>query len=153
MYEAWRASHVEWGPGMHEDGFGLASTDDVGTAEGFGQWVDRLNAAEDLCVCRWIVDGGEVVGGIALRFQDNDFTHRHWHVGYGVRPSARGRGVASWALDEILKLARPKGLTQVLAVCESGNVASARTIEKLGGVPAGGSYSSDVRHYWIDVGE
>ncbi len=153
MYEAWLSSHVEWGPGMHEDGFGLTPADDVETAEGFRQWIDRLNAAEDLCACRWIVDGGRVLGGIALHLQDNDFTRHHGHVGYGVRPSARGHRVASWALEVILDLARLKGLTRVLAVCESENVASARTIERLGGEPAGGSDPSNVRRYWIDVGE
>ena len=138
---------------MHEDGFGLTPADDVETAEGFRHWIDRLNAAEDLCACRWIVDGGRVLGGIALRLQDTDFTRHHGHVGYGVRPSARGHRVASWALEGILDLARLNGLTRVLAVCELENVASARTIERLGGAPAGGSDPSNVRRYWIDVGE
>lgn len=153
MYEAWLAAHVEWGPGMHEDGFGLTPMDDVETTEGFTQWVERVNAAEDLCACRWIVDSERVLGGVALRLLDNDFTRHHGHVGYGVRPSARGHRVGAWALGGILDLARLKGLTRVLAVCESSNVASARTIERLGGILDGGSEPSNVRRYWIVLHE
>ena len=153
MYEARLAAHVKWGPGLHEDGFGLTPTDDVETAAGFAQWIDRLNAAENLCACRWIVDGGLILGGIALRLQDDDFTRQHGHVGYGVRPTARGHRVASRAFEGILDLARLKGLTRVLAVCESENEASARTIERLGGALEGGSEASDLRRYWIDLGK
>jgi predicted acetyltransferase len=59
---------------------------------------------------------------------------RNGHVGYGVRPSARERGVATWALARMLAEARLLGLREVLAVCEQGNAASAHTIERAGGV-------------------
>jgi predicted acetyltransferase len=153
MYEAWLAAHAEWGPGVHEDGFGLTSADDVETVAGFAQWVRRLNAAEDHCACRSIVEDGRVVGGIALRLEDNDFIRDHGHVGYGIRPSARGRHVAAWALERVLDLARLNGMNRVLAVCESGNVASARTIERLGGTLDGDSEVSNIRRYWIDLDE
>lgn len=32
LESAWRAARAEWGPGVHEDGFGLQPNDDVDTA-------------------------------------------------------------------------------------------------------------------------
>jgi hypothetical protein len=52
LYEAWMEAHLEWGPGLHEDGFGLTATDDVDTVDGFTRWVDQLHATEDLCASR-----------------------------------------------------------------------------------------------------
>lgn len=151
MYGAWIEAHAEWGPGLHEDGFGLTATDDVNTLAGFARWVERLDASEEFCASRWIVDGESVLGGIALRRLDDDFNRRHGHVGYGVRPSARGRHVASWALQQILDVARHGGMTRVLAVCESANVASARTLERAGGQMDQRAEASQVRHYWFEL--
>lgn len=77
-------------------------------------------------------------------------------MAFGARPSARGRGVATWAVAQMLDEARDVGLTRVLVVCADDNVASAKTIERCGGV------LEDVRltdlglarRYWIalDVG-
>jgi predicted acetyltransferase len=93
-----------------------------------------------------------VLGGIALRhIFDDDIGH----IGYGVRPSARRRGLASWALGEMLLEARAAlGVDRVLVPCLADNIASARTIERNGGVleeiregPHG-----PVRRYWIHLG-
>jgi hypothetical protein len=40
-----REAHEEWGPGVHEDGFGLWPSDDVDSSTGFATWLTRL--AED----------------------------------------------------------------------------------------------------------
>ncbi len=56
------------------------------------------------------------------------------HVGYKVRPSCRNQGVATAALRLALsKLAR-LGVKQALVTCRDTNAASARVIEKCGGV-------------------
>ncbi|MEU7900170.1 GNAT family N-acetyltransferase [Nonomuraea sp. NPDC049152] len=67
---------------------------------------------------------------MALRHEPNDFGH----IGYGIRPSARRRGLATWALGRILDEARLLGLDRVLITCAADNVASAKTIERQGGV-------------------
>ncbi|MFF1820079.1 GNAT family N-acetyltransferase [Kribbella sp. NPDC058245] len=144
LYDAWREAHVEWGPGLHEDGFGLAASDDVESAEGFAAWVARVRAGEG--TSRWIVEDGRVLGGIGLRHQLNE---RTGHIGYGVRPSARGRGVASWALGAILREARVLGMRRVLVVCLDDNPWSARTIERNGGVLD--EIRGPVRRYWIEL--
>jgi predicted acetyltransferase len=139
LYAAWRECRDDWGPGVHEDGFGLRPEDDVDSPEGFAAWVSRLVRMADPAerpgpgrahgTCRWIVEDGRVLGAIALRHQPGE----HGHIGYGVRPSARRRGLATWALGEMLGEARALGLDHVVIVCEADNVASARTIEHHGG--------------------
>ncbi|UVS77683.1 putative acetyltransferase [Actinokineospora sp. UTMC 2448] len=144
---AWLEAHAEWGPGVHEDGFGLLPSDDPHSPSGFAAWVARL--AQPRCTYRWIVDGDQVLGGIALRHEFDEFVRRAGHIGYGVRPSARGRGLATWALGRMLDRARALGLDRVLLVCEVDNLASARTIEHHGGVLEGSP--DEMRRYWIGL--
>lgn len=137
---AWREAHAEWGQGAHEDGFGIGLSDDVTSGKGFADWVSRLVRAAGTpdgprCTFRWIVEDGSVLGGIAIGHQLDEFRlHARGQVGYGVTPSARGGGVATWALGQMLNEMRDVGLARVLAVCADDNVASAKTIERCGGV-------------------
>lgn len=133
---ALREARADWGPGVHEDGFGLRPEDDVDTSAGFAAWLRRL-AADTGCTCRWIIQDGKVLGGIALRHANHPAVLRAGHLGYGLRPSARRQGHALWALRAMLAEARSLGLEQVLVICERGNAASARTIEHAGGTLAG----------------
>ncbi|MGK5674316.1 GNAT family N-acetyltransferase [Micromonospora sp. URMC 106] len=164
LHAAWREARDDWGPGVHEDGFGLLPSDEVDTPAGFAAWVDRLAGESDParplggdrvhCTYRWIVDGDRVLGGIALRHGLNDFLLRiGGHIGYGVRPSARRRGLATWALGRMLGEARALGLARVLVTCEVDNVASARTIEHHGGVleDVRDTELGAVRRYWIEL--
>jgi len=161
LHAAWLESHAEWGPGMHEDGFGLQQSDVVESAEGFAAWVRRLlDAAKPAaetghagCTFRWIVEGDRVLGGIALRHGLDAYVRRFGHIGYGVRPSARRRGVATWALATILDEARVLKLDRVLLVCAADNIASAHTIERLDGVLEGieGTELGRARRYWIEL--
>lgn len=162
LHRAFLDSRDEWGRGVHEDGAGLRPEDDVDTAEGFAAWVRLLIEREDRakpvdegyvhCTYRWMVEGDRYLGAIALRHELNDFLlNTGGHIGYGVRPSERRRGLAGWALGETLVEARSLGLDQVLITCQVDNVASARTIEKAGGVfeDIRGAYGDEVRRYWI----
>ena len=164
LHRSWLAARDDWGRGVHQDGAGLHDTDDVDSPEGFAAFVDRLTRHGDPaqpveegrvhCTYRWIVEDGAVLGAIALRHRLTDFLLRAGgHIGYGVRPSARRRGLASWALGAMLPQARRLGLDRVLVTCDVANEASRRTIERHGGV------LEDVRdtelgrlnRYWIDV--
>jgi predicted acetyltransferase len=149
-HAAWLDAHAEWGPGAHEDGFGLLPSDEVGSTAGFATWLTRLATTD--CTFRWIVEGDRVLGGIALRHGFGDFVRRFGHIGYGIRPSARGRGLATWALGRILGEARGLGMDRVLIVCAADNVASAKTIERHGGIPEAAG-AAGVRRYWVDVRE
>ncbi|MFD4439580.1 GNAT family N-acetyltransferase [Nocardia sp. NPDC058519] len=160
LYSAWVEAHSEWGPGAHEDGFGLLPSDDVDSVAGFESWVARLTAAsveggDGRCSYRWIVEGDRVLGAIALRHGTSDFVQRVGHIGYGIRPSARRRGVATWALGEIIVEAGSAGMSRVLAVCAAENLGSVKTIEHHGGVLESiqDTELGPARRYWIRVGE
>ncbi len=161
LHSSWLDAHAEWGPGPHEDGFGLSPSDDVASPAGFSRWVSRLTSASEPrtaddptashCIYRWIVDGDEVLGGIAFRHGDSDFIRWAGHVGYGIRPSARRRGLATWALGHILSHARLLGMNRVLLVCDADNTGSAATIERNGGSLESiqETEHGPARRYWI----
>jgi predicted acetyltransferase len=101
----------------------------------------------------WLAEGRraeQYLGRISLRHELTE-PLLEWggHIGYVVRPSARGRGLASAALAGVLEVCRERGIDQVLVTCDVDNVASRRTIER-----AGGRYE-DTRlgklRYWIDL--
>ncbi|MFF3038138.1 GNAT family N-acetyltransferase [Arthrobacter citreus] len=132
-HRAWLKAHREWGPGLHEDGFGLLAGDEVTSAPGFAAWLKRLSDDRQ-CKYWWIVEGDDVLGGIALRHASHPLIPRAGHIGYGIRPSARRRGLATWAVYRVLEEAHLLGLNPVRAVCASNNTASIRTLEHFGGV-------------------
>ncbi|MGY0234290.1 GNAT family N-acetyltransferase [Longispora urticae] len=164
LHTAFLDCRDDWGRGVdHEDGFGLSVDDDVDSPAGFAAWIHARTRGDHPAgsPCpdgphgspRWIVENGQVLGGIALRHHFDDTVGR---IGYGVRPSARRRGLASWALGEMLEQARVTlGLDRVLIPCLADNLASARTIERNGGVLEGirvNALGHRVRRYWIELG-
>ena len=98
---------------------------------------------------------GEIVGRVSIRFQLNKELERFGgHIGFGVLPAYRQRGYATEILRQGLVIARGEGLTRVLIICDDDNLASARTIEKCGGVLEAVVTDEDdvtkIRRYWID---
>src|SRR4051794_37539507 len=73
LHAAFLECRDDWGPGLHEDGFGVAEEDDLDSPEGFADWVQRrlrfTHPARAPCPDvrhgspRWIVEDGQVVGG------------------------------------------------------------------------------------------
>lgn len=147
---AWLEAHSEWGPGLHEDGFGVRSDDDVVSADSFASWVGRLSNDKH-CSYWWITEGEAVLGGIALRHSTHALVPRAGHLGYGIRPSARGRGLATWAVARIVGQARALSMDRILAICEVDNRASAKTLERQGGVLDEASQEGPVLRYWIQT--
>lgn len=94
------------------------------------------------------------VGAVNIRHCLNDrLLVGGGHIGDGIRPSERGKGLATkmiaLALDECRKL----GIRDVLMCCDKDNVASARTIEKNGGVLENEVLDDGVPvlRYWIKM--
>ena len=78
----------------------------------------------------WLVEDGEIVGVSSLRHQ---MTERlkllGGHIGFGVRPSAQGRGVAKELLRQTLQEAKRLGISEALVICLKDNIASAKVIQ------------------------
>ena len=75
------------------------------------------------------------------------------HIGDGVRPSERRRGVATAMIGLALDECRKLGIDRVLMVCDRDNIGSARSIINNGGV-----LENEVEHdghiiqrYWIEL--
>ncbi|WP_225849023.1 GNAT family N-acetyltransferase [Streptomyces sp. HPF1205] len=166
LHASWLTARAEWEPGAHQDGAGLrlAGGDDLGSPEGFESWAERLRQQSDRSLPVgegrvhathwWIVEGGTYLGAIDLRHYLNALLlEGGGHIGYSVRPSARRRGLATWALGAVLLQAPSLGLDRVLLTCDDGNVGSARTIESNGGVleDVRGTGLGVKRRYWITL--
>lgn len=72
------------------------------------------------------------------------------HIGYGIRPSERGKGYGKQQLALALLEAKKLALSPVLITCDMDNAASRAVILANGGV------LEDVRagkeRYWIELG-
>ncbi|WP_328996575.1 GNAT family N-acetyltransferase [Kribbella sp. NBC_01245] len=164
LHASWLEARDDWGHDAHQDGSGIHLGQNLDTAEGFAAWVEELRRRSDHTTPLadgfvhanhwWIVENGDYLGAISLRHELNDFLlNAGGHIGYGVRPSARGRGVATWALSAVLDEARQLGLKRVLVTCDDTNVASARTIERAGGEleDTRNTELGYTRRYWINL--
>lgn len=105
----------------------------------------------------WLVADGAVVGASNLRHALTDRLRREGgHIGYGVRPAARGRGYATELLRCTVNAARAMGISDLLLTCAKENQASARVIVKNGGVLDSEEYLPErgetVQRYWIAAG-
>jgi predicted acetyltransferase len=164
LHDSWLAAFAEWPAGSHLDASGLRDGDEVRSPEGFATWVAKLLGCADPRTTLppghvvhstywWITEGAAVLGSVELRHNIDHplLLEAGGHIGYSVRPGYRGRGIATWALAATLDRARSMGLDRVLLTCSPENTASARVIEKAGGVledvretPLGPK-----RRYWI----
>ncbi len=76
-----------------------------------------------------------------------------WHIGYGVRPSERGK----WYATEMLKLglieAQKVWIEKLFIACDDDNIASAKVIEANGGILEKYMEKDGVkmRRYWINL--
>ncbi|WP_110589267.1 GNAT family N-acetyltransferase [Microbacterium suaedae] len=161
FHQSFLASHREW-DGATQDGAGIHGDDDVLSADGFATYVAELVASERTPrrpglvtdTYRWIVEGDEYLGAISFRHELTEYLENFGgHIGYGIRPSARRRGLATWALARTLDMARERGYDRVLVTCRDDNVASARTVEKNGGVLEDRRAHGEtlMRRYWIPL--
>jgi predicted acetyltransferase len=83
----------------------------------------------------WVFAGDEMAGEIHMRHSVRGSLWRvGGHVGYSVQPKFRGQGVATAMLHYACDRLRQLGELDALLTCWDENVASARVIEKCGGV-------------------
>ena len=105
----------------------------------------------------WLVeDDSEVVGVANIRHSLTPALRiEGGNIGYGIRPSAQGRGLGTAVLRLALGHARNLGLPEVLVTCGKGNVASARIILRNGGILESEDYLESrgevVQRYIIEI--
>lgn len=113
------------------------------------------------CTFLWFIDGDRYLGSIALRHRLTESLRADGgHIGYTMRPSARGQGHATEALRQTLELAGEMGLDRVLLTTDHDNLASMAVIRRCGGVQVmstNGAADEPERtpagkfSFWIDV--
>ena len=127
----------------------------------FGYYCDNLEVKDASCglvpdstfFC-WDEERNLIVGAVNIRHYLNEsLLLNGGHIGDGVRPSERRKGIASkmiaLALDECKKL----GIKRVLMVCDKENIGSAKSIQKNGGILENEIEVDGVveQRYWIEL--
>lgn len=94
------------------------------------------------------------VGAVNIRHYLNDaLLLNGGHVGDGVLPSERRKGIATQMIRLALDECRKLGIHRVLMVCDKENVGSAKSIQKNGGVLENEVIVNGVaeQRYWIEL--
>lgn len=93
-----------------------------------------------------------MVGAVNIRHWLNDaLLQNGGHIGDGVRPSERRKGVATQMIGLALEECRKLGIDRVMMACNKENIGSAKSIQNNGGVLEN-EITIDgevVQRYWI----
>lgn len=128
---------------MAADGFGfLLMRDQAGSWEQYVAWLEEVRHGRSL---RGRMVGstflvaeldGALVGRASVRHELNEWLAT-WggHVGYGVRPAYRRRGVATAILRHCLDLCAELGIEEALVTTDVDNHASQAVVHRCGGFP------------------
>ena len=101
-------------------------------------------------------DDSKIIGSIKLRHHlTEELLKDGGNIGYGVRPSERGKGYGTMILSLVLEKAKQLGLNKVMISCNKDNRASAHVAIRNGGILAGEGFDKDegkiTEIYWIDM--
>lgn len=94
------------------------------------------------------------VGAVNIRHYLNEgLLLNGGHIGDGVRPSQRRKGIATKMIGLALEECRKLGIDRVLMVCDKNNIGSAKSIQNNGGVLENEVLVDGVveQRYWIDL--
>ncbi|MFA2563846.1 GNAT family N-acetyltransferase [Bacillus wiedmannii] len=99
---------------------------------------------------------GELIGFVNIRHRLNqELLLESGHIGYSVHPNKRRQGYATKQLQLALDEAQKLGLQKLLITCDKVNIASAKTIQKVGGMLEDEVVSVHtgeiVQRYWIEI--
>ena len=100
------------------------------------------------------VDRNVIVGAVNIRHYLNEsLLLNGGHIGDGVVPSERRKGVATKMIALALEECRKLGLEKVLMVCDKENITSAKSIQNNGGILENEVEVEGVveQRYWIKL--
>ena len=101
------------------------------------------------------IDRNIFVGAINIRHRLNEkLLIDGGHIGDGVRPSERRKGVATEMIRQALPICKELGIDRVLMVCEKSNVGSMKSIVRNGGILENEIVCDDGeidQRYWIQL--
>lgn len=95
-----------------------------------------------------------VVGAVNIRHRLNEaLLLNGGHIGDGVRPSERRKGIATRMIALALEECKKLGIDKVLMVCDKENVASAKSIVNNGGILENEIVVNGIteQRYWITL--
>jgi predicted acetyltransferase len=130
-------------PGVEEE---TVARHELVPPAGFARYVERLRALADdetelpdgivHSTHLWWVNGpNDYLGRLSIRHRLTPWLRDFGgHIGYVVRPSARGQGHATAMLRAALPWAHRLGIEHALVTCDDTNLASRKVIEACGGV-------------------
>lgn len=137
-------SAARWAPGYPTEGDVSAARRFLGTCastgdpQPFGNYEIRRR------------ENGQAIGGLGFHGPADE--NGSVTIGYGLIPSARGKGYASEALRELLRFARARGATRVKGDVDHDNTASQHVMTAAGMLPTG--QDERVRYFeitWTDT--
>lgn len=100
------------------------------------------------------VDRDIFVGAVNIRHYLNEsLLLNGGHIGDGVRPSERRKGIATKMIALALEECRKLGIRRVLMVCDKENIGSAKSILRNGGVLENEVVVDGMveQRYWIEI--
>ena len=111
-------------------------------ASEYTDWVEKIQRNSLVGDEQWgksllylCFDNNKLIGLLSIRYElPENLTKIYGDIGYGVRPSERNKGYATMMLQYALSVCRNKGMTKVILGCYKDNIASAKTIQKNGGI-------------------
>lgn len=99
-------------------------------------------------------DRDMMVGAVNIRHGLNErLLLNGGHIGDGVRPSQRRKGIATKMIALALEECKKLGIDRVLMVCDKENIGSAKSIQRNGGILENEITVEGVieQRYWIDL--
>lgn len=79
-----------------------------------------------------IIIGDSIVGKISIRIGSNYHSYYNGNIGYEIGKEYRGNNYSYKACKLVFQVAKAHGMNELILTCDESNIASCKTIEKLG---------------------
>ena len=79
-----------------------------------------------------IIIGDSIVGKISIRIGNNYHSYYNGNIGYEIDKEYRGNNYSYKACKLVFQVAKAHGMNELMLTCDESNIASYKTIEKLG---------------------